>query len=61
MLLLSSQSRLLGSNPIVWLCDQEPLKSFSEGPTTGESEAKTVVNLPQPVEADSPSYPWYKK
>ena len=24
MLVLSSQSRLLGSNPIVWLCDQEP-------------------------------------
>ena len=28
MLVLSSQSRLLGSNPIVWLCDQEPVKSF---------------------------------
>ena len=27
-LVLSSQSRLLGSNPIVWLCDQEPVKSF---------------------------------
>ena len=28
MLVLSSQSGLLGSNPIVWLCDQEPVKSF---------------------------------
>ena len=28
MLVLSSQSRLLRSNPIVWLCDQEPVKSF---------------------------------
>ena len=28
MLVLLSQSRLLGSNPIVWLCDQEPVKSF---------------------------------
>ena len=32
MLMLSSQSRLLGSNPIVWLCDQEPVKSFQKGP-----------------------------
>ena len=24
MLVLSSQARLLGSNPVVWLCDQEP-------------------------------------
>ena len=31
MLVLSSQSRLLGSNPIVWLCDQEPVKSFQKG------------------------------
>ena len=32
MLVLSSQSRLSGSNPIVWLCDQEPVKSFQKGP-----------------------------
>ena len=30
--MLSSQYRLLGSNPIVWLCDQEPVKSFQKGP-----------------------------
>ena len=28
MLVLSSQSRLLGTNSIVWLCDQEPVKTF---------------------------------
>ena len=28
MLVLSSYSRLLRSDPIVWFCDQEPLKSF---------------------------------
>ena len=28
MLVLSAPSRLLGSNPIVWPCDQEPVKSF---------------------------------
>ena len=32
MLVFSSQSRLLGSNPIVWLCDQELVKSFQKGP-----------------------------
>ena len=31
MLVLSSQSRLLGPNPIVWLCDQEPVKTFQKG------------------------------
>ena len=31
MLVLSSQSRLLGTSPIVWLCDQEPLKTFQKG------------------------------
>ena len=30
-LVLSSQSRLLGCNPIVWLCDQEPVKFFQKG------------------------------
>ena len=32
MLVLSSQSRLLGSNPVVWLCDQEPFRTFQKGP-----------------------------
>ena len=32
MLVLSSQSRLLGSNPVVWLCDQEPVHTFQKGP-----------------------------
>ena len=31
MLMTSSQSRLLESNAIVWLCDQEPVKSFQKG------------------------------
>ena len=29
--MLSSQSRLLGTHAIVWLCDQEPLKMFQKG------------------------------
>ena len=32
MLVLSSQARLLESNPVVWLCDQEPVRSFQKGP-----------------------------
>ena len=32
MLVLSSQSRLLGSNPVVWLCDQELVRTFQKGP-----------------------------
>ena len=32
MLVLSSQARLLGSNPVVWLWDQEPVRTFQKGP-----------------------------
>ena len=32
MLVLSSQSRLLGSNPVVWPCDCEPVRTFRKGP-----------------------------
>ena len=32
MLVLQSQSQLFGANPIVWLCDQKPVKSFQKGP-----------------------------
>ena len=40
MLVLSSQSRLLGSNPIVWLCDQEPVKPFQKGPPPEKAKLK---------------------
>ena len=40
MLVLSSQSRLLGSNPIVWPCDQEPVKSFQKGPPPEKAKLK---------------------
>ena len=40
MLVLSSQSRLLGSNPIVWLCDQEPVKSVQKGPPPEKAKLK---------------------
>ena len=29
-LVLSSQSRPLGSNPVVWLCDEEPVRTFQK-------------------------------
>ena len=34
-----------------------PTYLFSEGPTTRESKAKMVVDLPEPVLADSASHP----
>ena len=40
MLVLSSQSRLLGSNPFVWLGDQEPVKSFQKGPPPQKAKLK---------------------
>ena len=40
MLVLSSQSRLLGTNPIVWLCDQEPVKRFQKGPPPEKAKRK---------------------
>ena len=40
MLVLSLQSRLLGSNSIVWLCDQEPVKSFQKDPPTEKAKLK---------------------
>ena len=32
MLVLSSQAQLLGSNPVVWLCYQGPVRTFQKGP-----------------------------
>ena len=40
MLVLRSLSRLFGSNPNVWLCDQEPVKSFQKGPPPEKAELK---------------------
>ena len=40
MLVLSSQSRLFGSNLIVWLCDQKPVKSFQKGPPPEKAKLK---------------------
>ena len=40
MLVLSSQSRLLGSNPVVRLCDQEPVRTFQKGPPPEKAKAK---------------------
>ena len=40
MLVSSSQSRLLGSNPTVWLCDEEPVKSFQKGPAAEKAKLK---------------------
>ena len=40
MLVLSSQSRLFGTNPIVWLCNQEPVNTFQKGPPPEKGKLK---------------------
>ena len=40
MLVLYSQSRLLGSNPVVWLCDQELVRTFQKGPTPEKAKLR---------------------
>ena len=40
MLVLSSKPRLLGSNPIVWFFDQEPVKSLQKGPPPEKAKLK---------------------
>ena len=42
MLVPLSQSRLLGSSPIVWLCDQEPVKSFQKGQPPEKAKLKRL-------------------
>ena len=42
MLVLSSQSQLSGSDPIVWLCDPEPVKSFQKGPPPEKAKLKRL-------------------
>ena len=40
MLVLTSQSRLLGSNPVVWLCDQEPVHTLRKGPPAEKAKLR---------------------
>ena len=40
MLVLSSRCRLLGFNPIVRLCHQEPVKSLQKGPPPEKAKLK---------------------
>ena len=40
MVVLSSLSRLLGSNPVVWLCDPEPVRTFQKGPPPEKAKVR---------------------
>ena len=40
MLVFSFQSRLLGTNPIFWLCDQVPVKNLQKGPPPEKAKLK---------------------
>ena len=44
MLVLSSQARLLGSSPVVSLCDQEPVPSFQKGPPPEKAKLRRWWN-----------------
>ena len=40
MLVLSSECQLLGSNPVVWLCDQELVRTFQKRPTPEKAKVR---------------------
>ena len=40
MLVLSSQSRLFESSPVVWLCDQETVRIFQNGPASEKAKLR---------------------
>ena len=40
MLVLSSQAGLLGINPVVGLCDQEPVRTFQKGPPPDKAKLR---------------------
>ena len=45
MLVLSSQARLLRLNPVVWLCDQELVRTFQKGPPTEKATVRLWTYL----------------
>ena len=44
ILVLFLQFRLLGTNPIVWLSDQEPVEAFRKGPPLAKAKLKRCQN-----------------
>ena len=66
MLVLSSQARLFGSNPVVWLCDQELVRTLQKGPRpekarlrrwwTYLSQLRPTVHHIQGVKNECPDY-----
>ena len=61
MLVLSSWSEPLGSNPIVWLCDQEPVKSFQKGPPPKKAKLKLWWTYPSHFRVTVHQIPGIKK
>ena len=43
MLVLSPQSRLVGSNPVVWLCDQELVRTFQKRPAPEKAKLRPCL------------------
>ena len=40
MLVPISESRVLGSNPVVWVCDQKPVRTFQKGPAPRKAKLR---------------------
>ena len=45
MLVLYSESRLVGTNPIVWLSDQEDMNTFQKDPPPEKAERKQSTSV----------------
>ena len=45
MLLLTSQSHIVASNPVTWWCDQELAQSFLNNPPPEQKKDGEVVDL----------------
>ena len=52
MLMLSSQSCLLDTNPIMWFCDQEPVQTFQTGPPPAKRKIEDMADLCHSVQVD---------
>ena len=46
MLVLSCQSQLMGSYPVVWLCDQELVRTFQKGPPLKKAKLRRWLTNP---------------
>ena len=49
MLVLSYRHRLIGGNSVVWLCDNERIKSFQNGPPSAKAKLRRWLTQLSPL------------